>query len=192
MKRLTHRLIPLLVAVAAASTSSALMWEDYHSMSRFMEEGDSYTGEFDIRASGLGYDPVEHVITHATVGFSFSDGYYSGDRGREWVDVWIGADQLWDHEEVDGTHYYGFDWIWRGLSGSMLADLEDGVLQYTVFVEPNRGRRHGDVWLKEAKLEVWGDYAPDDREVPDGGSTFLMLCLGLLAMVGLRKRFARK
>ena len=40
------------------------------------------------------------------------------------MDVWLVFPHVWIHLEVDGTHRHGFDWIWCGLNGTMLTDLQ--------------------------------------------------------------------
>ena len=40
------------------------------------------------------------------------------------MDVWLESPRVWKHREVDGTHRHGFDWIWCGLNGTMLTDLQ--------------------------------------------------------------------
>jgi len=167
------------------------MWQDYDYVGVFLGEGQSHTGQFNITSGANGYDQDLHELPRARVGFSFSDGYWSGDSGREWVDVWLESSQVWNHREVDGTHRHGFDWIWRGLNGTMLTDLQDGVISYTVMVENRSDRRYNDVWFKEAKLNAWGNENPDSHGVPDSGASVLMLGIGLLSIFLLRQRTAR-
>ncbi len=186
-----YRALVLGAATALAPSSFGLMWQDYDYVGVFLGEGESYSGQFDITGSSNGYDQNLHELTHARVGFSFSDGYWSGDSGKEWVDVWLGSSQVWDHREVDGTHRYGFDWIWRGLNGTMLADLQDGIISYTVKVENRRDGKYNDVWLKEAKLKAWGNEIPDRHGVPDSGASVLLLGIGLLSAFLLKRRVTR-
>ena len=80
------------------------MWQDYDYVGVFLGEGQSHTGQFNITSGANGYDQDLHELTRARVGFSFSDWYWSGDSGREWVDVWLESSQVWNHREVDGTH----------------------------------------------------------------------------------------
>lgn len=189
--RITSRISALAIATILASSSFGLMWQDYENVGVFLGEGQSYTGQFNIASPSVGYDQSIHELTHARVGFSFSDGYWSGDSGREWVDVWLDSSQLWNHREVDGTHRYGFDWIWRGFNGNMLADLQDGVISYTVKVENRRDRRYNDVWFKEAKLKAWGNERPDGHGVPDSGASVFLLGIGLLSAMLLKKGLAK-
>jgi len=179
------------LGVILGAVSHALMWQDRDYVGVFLGEGQSYTGEFDIASPDAGYDPNQHEVTRARVGFSFSDGYRRGDRGGEWVDVWLESNQLWNDREVDGTHRYGFDWIWRGLSGTMLTDLQDGVLSYTVKVENRSDGRYNDVWLKQAKLKAWGQEVPSVHGVPDGGATIALLILALAILFLLGQQMAR-
>lgn len=174
-----------------AASSHGLMWQDYDYLGVFLEEGESYTGVFDLTTPDHGYDPNQHEITYARVGFSFSDGYRHGDSGGEWVDIWLDTNQLWNNKEVDGTHRYGYDWIWRGLNGVMLTDLQDGVLSYTVQVENRLDGKNNDVWLKQAKLKAWGQEVPDGHGVPDGGASIALFVLSLASLFLFGRRMAR-
>ncbi len=176
--------LSILTGLFIASSSYALMWQDYDYVGTFLEEGESYTGQFKIKAPVDTYDPAMHYVSHARVGFSFSDGYRRGDRGYEYVDVWMDSTKIFNNREVDGTHMYGFDWIWRGLGGSLIADLQDGILNYTVKVERRRDGYNNDVWFKEAKLKAWGG-----KKVPDSGSSMILLGLGMVCLFGLNRRF---
>ncbi len=190
LERFASKLVALATATMLISSSYGLMWQDYDYVSVYLGEGESYTGQFDITSSSGGYDQHLHELTHARVGFSFSDGYRSGDSGREWVDVWLDSSQIWNHREVDGTHRYGFDWIWRGLNGAMLADLQDGVMNYTVMVENRRDRRYNDVWFKEAKLKAWGNERPENHGVADSGASVWLLGISLLGAILFKKQVA--
>ena len=59
------------------------MWQDYDDVGVFHGEGQSHTGQFSITSGANGYDQNLHELTRARVGFSFSDGCWSGDSGRE-------------------------------------------------------------------------------------------------------------
>lgn len=190
MRVLFNRLLTLSCLVGVTSTASALMWEDYDRIGKFLREGQSYSGTFDLTDPGIGFDPLSHTVTNARIGFSFSDGYRRGDRGHEWIDAWVETNQLWNNKEVGGTHRYGYHWIWRGLNGAMIADLQDGVLNYTVAVERVNDRWNNDVWLKEAKIKVWGHESPG-HGVPDSGSTMVFLGIGLVAAIAFRKRLSK-
>ncbi len=187
--RTTVKILAIAAGLFMASSSYALMWQDYDYVGKFLREGESHTGQFKITAPVDTYDPSMHVVTSAKVGFSFSDGYYGGDYGYEFVDVWIDSTQIFDHVEVDGTHKYGFHWIWKHLNGSLIADLQDGILNYTVKVENYRDGKNNDVWFKEAKLKAWGEKRTGGGQpVPDSGSSVILLGLGMICLFGLNRR----
>ena len=73
----------------------------------------------------------------------------------------------------------------------MQTDLQDGVISHAVRVENRSDRRYNDVWVKEAKLNAWGNEIPDSHGVPDVGTSVLMLGIGLLSILLLRRRTAR-
>lgn len=171
-------------AVALSSTASALYWEDYDSIVVKLGEGQSYHGEFRIVAPVDTYNPAIHTVTSARVGFAFADD--ASDVG-EYVDIWIDASKIWNDLEVNGTHpAINFAWSWKWLSGSLLTQLQDGVLNYTVKIQ-NTPNGYGDTWLKAAHLKAWGEL----KQVPDSGSTLALFGLGLLGLVAARTRFAK-
>ena len=191
MNTAKNAITALLSGLFLAASANALMWEDYDYVGEWMTEGESYTGSFSITAPVDDYDPALHHVTSARVGFSFADSnddsYGRGGDGKEWVDVWIDATQIFDHVEVDGSRSGGFDWIWSGLNGFLVADLQDGMVNYTVQVENKRDGKRNDVWFKEAKLKAWGGY----KQVPDSGASLALLGLGMAFIVGIRKRVAK-
>ncbi len=190
---ITKKAITALIAgLALAGTANALMWEDYDYVGEWMTEGETYTGSFKIVAPVDTYDPTQHHVTDARVGFSFADSnndryHGSGADGMEWVDVWIDATKIFNNVEVDGSHSGGFDWIYSGLNGSLVADLQDGILNYTVRVENRNDGKRNDVWFKEAKLKAWGG----SKKVPDSGTSVTLLGLGLAFLAVIRKRMAK-
>ncbi len=189
--KLVRRIIAISGTLFITSSSFGLMWQDYDYVGTFLGEGQSYNGFFDLTSGSNGYDAGRHEISQASVGFSFSDGYRSGDSGREWVDVWLDTTKIWDDREVDGTHRYGFDWIWSGLNGTLLGDLQDGVMSYTIKLENKPDGYYNDVWFKEAKLKAWGSERPEGHRVPDSGSSIVILLMGLLGVFYLRQRVVK-
>ena len=73
----------LVAAVFLMSASFGSMWQDYDDVGFFHGEGQSHAGQFSITSGANGYDQNLHELTRARVGFSFSDGCWSGDSGRE-------------------------------------------------------------------------------------------------------------
>ena len=73
----------LVAAVFLMSASFGSMWQDYDDLGDFDGEWQSHTGQYSITSGANGYDQNLHELTRARVGLSFSDGYWSGDSGRE-------------------------------------------------------------------------------------------------------------
>lgn len=136
-----------------------------------------------------GFDPVLMEIIGATVKFAFAD---DGRDGAENAKIVVGGETLWSNQEVDGSHYnspYSYDWYQATLGTSLLADLQDGILNYSV------SALKGDFYLKEAAVYV--EYSPIDvpdngnLKVPDTGATLGMLGLGIATMFILRRQMLK-
>jgi hypothetical protein len=177
--------LAIAVAVSAATASAAnLVWTDvdlegpayrYLTANPSWYQTSYYESSFNILNDG--FNPATMDVSSAYVKFAFADDS-SSDSG-EWVDIKLGGNLRFDDVEVDGTWWnQAYDWVSGGLSGSFLADLQDGILTYKVKVVS------GDTYLKEAKLIAKGDYS----RVPDGGSTVALLGAGLLGLLALKRR----
>ena len=127
----------------------------------------SYTGMFTL----AGYNPAAETITYAHAEFTLWDLV-----GNESVKIDMGGDIL-THGSFFGTLSLGTDVInaWLVLDST-------GALSYTV------SRSSGglsEFWLKNAYLGA----ETVSRNVPDGGATSALLGLGMLLMVGVKRRF---
>ena len=182
------RSLGLLAATAVLLTArpaSAITWidEDNGDPLKFLRSWDpSYSSTFNILNDG--YNPLTMQVDSAVASFAFAD---DGDIGLEYVNVYLDGNLFINAQEVDGTHQnipVSYDWYHGGLSGTLLAGLQDGVISYTVTVTA------GDAYLKRAKLVAEGSYRTSETtSVPDGGSTALLLGFCLTGIVALR-RFA--
>jgi hypothetical protein len=182
MKRLSSLLLAAGL-LAAGTTAHALTWQDYDSIVKYMGEGSAHTGEFRILAPVDTYNPAIHHVTSARVGFAFADD--ASDVAEE-VDIWIDLTKIWNNLEVDGTHpAVNFDWHWQNLSGALLGDLQDGILNYKITIQNTSGG-YGDTWLKAAWLKAEGGY----KQVPDAGATLSLLGLALTLLGAARARRA--
>jgi len=183
---LTNRCKSLCLAVTAAfltltGTAFGITWvdEDYGDPLKFLHSGSpSYSSTFNILIDG--YDPNTMHVTSAVASFAFAD---DGDSYLEYVDIYLGGSLFLGDQEVDGTHDNipsSYDWYHGNLSGTMLANLQDGVISYQVTVTS------GDTYLKRAKLVAQGEY----NRVPEGGSTAVLLGSALvgIGILGRRQR----
>tara|TARA_B100000963_G_C22392889_1_gene565292 strand:- start:500 stop:748 length:249 start_codon:yes stop_codon:yes gene_type:complete len=73
----------LVAAVFLMSASIGSMWQDYDDAGDLDGEWQSHPGQDSITSGANGYDQNLHELTRARVSLSFSDGYLSGDSGRE-------------------------------------------------------------------------------------------------------------
>lgn len=213
MKLKTILSTALLAAVTASA--SALTWMD-----RLPESGNGpldflnekygrYDNSYDYSFSGVfniidaGFDPSMHVVNSIKVDFFFADDdprtrYSRGDAGEK-VDIYVGADsvngeqKIGNNIEVDGSHYnapYNYDKVSFDVTNTfgILDDMSNGYLRFRVKLDPYlsdyRNSRE-DTWLKIAKVTVEGS------KVPDAGSTLTIFGIGLLSIVGLRRRFSK-
>jgi hypothetical protein len=184
------RLFPCLAFMAGvillAPSASALTWvdEDNGDPLKFLRSWDpTYSSTFNILNDG--YDPTTMQVNSAVASFAFAD---DGDSTLEYVNVFIDGNLLINGQEVDGTHQnipVSYDWYSGNLSGSLLAGLQDGVISYSVTITS------GDAYLKRAQLVAEGSYRSTETSVPDGGSTALLLGLGLVGLVAARRHVRR-
>jgi VPDSG-CTERM motif len=173
------------VLLSLAQAASAITWidEDYGDPLKFLTSSSpSYSSTFNILYDG--YNPATMLVTSAVVSFGFADDSFDT---YEYVNVYLDGNLFIAGQEVDGTHQTiptSYDWYHGSISGTLLAGLQDGVINYTVTVTS------GDTYLKRAKLVAQGIYQPS-RSVPDGGATALLLGFGLAGLVALRRRSSR-
>lgn len=130
--------------------------------------GYEYSGLLDITTSG--FIPSTMVVTSATVSFSIYDLLQGGDGT-----VGITLDNALFISGVPVST----NWISAGVTGTFLSSLNvDGMLNYTVTVTD------GLVLLNESKLDAWGTVR---QAVPDGGTTLVLIGLGLIGLLAARK-----
>jgi len=115
----------------------------------------SYTGWFNILKDG--FDPVTMDVCSAVASFWFKDDSYSD--GEEKVDIDLGS------TDAPNGYYPIYGYLEKTVNigsseATLLADLQDGILSYTVTAVK------GDFYFKKAKLEACAC-----TKVPDGGSS---------------------
>lgn len=138
-----------------------------------------WTNTFNLLDAG--FDPLTMRIISATVSFAFAD---DSDSSKEYADVFVNGEKLWDHQEVDGNHNnspFSYDWYSTSLNSAAIAQLQDGLLDYSV------ARDGGDFYLKEASITVEADYT----KVPDSGTTLAMFGLGVASLIILRRQMKK-
>jgi len=131
----------------------------------------SYTGHFTL----AGYDSSLETITSALAEFTFGD--------------LVGSESFSVTMDGDGfVHGNIPDWsiITINLASSNSLSVLDstGILEYTVTLTSNG--RFDAFGMINAKLTA----ESAARSVPDAGATSLLLGLGVIAMIGARRRFA--
>lgn len=175
------------LAIAAffvvSNNATALTWthENNGDPLKFLNSNNpTYTSTFNILNAG--YDPNTMVVTAATAWFAFAD---DGDSQYEYVKVYLDGALFMGPIEVDGTHNNipaSYDWHSGTLSGSFLASLQDGIINYSVKVTS------GDTYLKRTKLVAEGYARPSESpRVPEGGATIVMLGMSLAGLAGLAR-----
>ena len=177
MKKLLKLLAITSVSFVLASAARAVTWTDDDPLNVFLTSSrhgnDTYSNTFNILDAG--YNPATQQVTSAVASFAFADN--ATDEG-EYVDILLDSTLIFNDLEVDGTSW-SYDWHSVNVSGSLLASLQDGVLNYTVKIDS------GDTYLKGAKLVAQGGA----RSVPDSSSTAVLVGLGLVSLFASRKRF---
>lgn len=182
--RILSAALATMASLALSSTASAITWIDEDNgdpLKRLTPSSPTYSSTFNILLDG--YDPTTMVVTSAEAWFAFADGE---NDAAEYVRIYLGSpySPFMGPIEVNGTHNNiptSYDWRHGSLSGSLLVDLQDGIINYRVTVTS------GDTYLKRAKLVAEG-YEIPRRNVPDGGSTAVLLGLGLLGMGTIARR----
>ena len=134
-----------------------------------------YSGEFDI--GQWGYNKDSQKVDSASVSFIFSDNVAPWkDDASETVNIDLGSSLYLGPIEINfPTSVNG------GVLGTVLADLQDGKLKYTI------NAKSGDFIVVSAALLV--DASPRPRNsVPDGGATAALLGLGLLGLSAVGRK----
>ena len=183
----------LLLAAVLATPAFAIDWTV--SMSggplAFLGNGSGQVSTYSntwANITSQGFNAASHVITSATVTFSFADDPYNNpDSSSEYVDIFVNGVQRANEQEVNGTHAAFANYTYNITDAATLAALASGPVGFQVKV----GSYGGDTYLKVASLTVTGQTRPPGggSGVPDGGSSVAILGLGLLALVGAGRRF---
>lgn len=179
MKLVTKLLLVCSLGLASAASAFAVTWTQDTPLDVYLQANDSYNGSFDLTLHG--YNPATSVISSAIASFAFRDDSQNDDE--EVVSISLNNTNLFNGD-VDGSGSTSatWDWVSLSLSGSVLASLQDGKINYTVHLNNTDGIN--DTYLREAKLVATGS----SRSVPDSGATLSMIGLGFTALVALRKR----
>lgn len=212
MKNISNRrIVPACIIAAgffgAANLSQATninCWEDsagaapldflYESYRTDTSADWSYSGTWDINDSG--FNSALYTVDSIKVWFSFADDSSTDDQ--EFVDISVGGNKYWNDLEVDGDHSNAptsYDTYMKSFDlnsdSGIFADLQsDGKLDYSVFIQDllsDSQYDREDTYLKVARMEACGTAKPRQNRVPDSGSTFLALGLGLLGLGGVRR-----
>ncbi len=205
MNPLLQRALAAAAIIASFSTAHSIsyVFTETHLEGKyayeFLSPGETYSNTWNI-SDNAGFS-TSLWFTGGKVEFWFSDD--SNHDTWDKVEIDIGNVNSWFNGDVDGHHtspysLNGFDLVSGPLDSSMLADVAfDGLLDYSVTSAYEYAWKsywvnswhHGsykkyykdwnDLYLKETRLTV---YAHDMTKVADGGSSFLLLGLGLLSL----------
>lgn len=134
---------------------------------------------FNLLSSG--FDPATMTILSATVSFAFAD---DGSDSWDYAKIVVGGSTLWNWQDVDGNHSnppYSYEWFTTSLSSSVISQLQDGIVDYSVQAQS------GDFYLKEAKIVA----EVGRLKVPDTGTTLGLLGLGIASIIALRRQMLK-
>ena len=160
------------LAVFAALTISAhaITYSDTDVFAQFLNQGQSYSGTFNI--ANKGFNPATETVTSAEAWFLVSDDI-DPLRG-EWVKFTIGNVDSYGPFEVDFLSVFG-----GSISGTALFDLNtDGILSYKIT------STSGDFWAFGADLHVHAEA----KNVPDAGTTAALLGASVIGIAILKRR----
>lgn len=170
----THMKKILLTAIACvgiAAIAHANTYTDNNPADVLLFAGNSsYTGQFTLS----GYNPAAETITSATATFSFL-----GDGFADSFNITMGGDSL-SHDTFFGSLVVGTS---NALNAWGILD-STGVLSYTVALTANSPWES--LLLTNANLKA----ESASRSVPDAGATSLLLGLGVIGILGAKRRFA--
>ncbi|MDQ8197024.1 VPDSG-CTERM sorting domain-containing protein [Pelagicoccus enzymogenes] len=197
MNLVRSTLAALLVAAAAATASATMTFTQFKSGSPldFLSSGGDtqYSSTFNNIKNGgtllstfLTANPNYEIVS-AIVEFGFAD---DGGDSYEYAKAYISGKFVklfGDHHnsndavEVDGSHDYGYSYRDGEIAEEDFGDLEDGIVEFKVKAD------QGDFYLKTAKITVEVD--KKSVEVPDSGSTLLLLgaALGVIGFIRRRR-----
>jgi hypothetical protein len=157
-----------------ANTASALTYVDNNPADVWLNPfHQSYTGQFNLL--GYGYNPAVEHIDSAVVTFTLWDLPVFG-FGESWK-IKIEGDLF-----QTGGNFSGTLNVSDSLSASLLGNLNtDGILDYTVTA------RCGEFWLANANLTA-ETVARKIPRTPDSGATAALVGMGMLSLLGLKRR----
>lgn len=160
-----------IACVAIAAVAHANTYTDNNPANVVLFAGNpSYTGQFTLD----GYNPAAETITSATATFSFW-----GDGFADSFNITMGGDSL-SHGTFFGSLVVGTS---NALNAWGILD-STGVLSYTVALTANSPWEF--LTLTNANLTA----ESASRSVPDAGATSLLLGLGVIGILGAKRRFA--
>ena len=164
MKKALLAIVGLLVAVSAHAT----FYSDNNPADVLLYSGNpSYTGQFTL----AGYNPAAETIVSAHADFSFLGIGYDSFK------ITIGSDTLTNGNFFGSTAVGDSNLsAWGILDGT-------GILSYTVSL--TTGNRLGLLLLTDAHLTA----ETKSRSVPDAGATSILLGLGVIGILGAKRRF---
>ena len=166
-------LLTAIASIAIAVGANANTYSDNNPANVWLNAfNPSYTGQFTL----AGYNPASETITSANAVFTFWDNSSRFDQGESFT-VTMAGDNL-SHGSFSGVLSLGDSVVnaWGILDST-------GVLSYTVSLTSNFGT---EFWLTNANLTAQST----SRSVPDAGATALLLGLGVIGILGAKRRFA--
>ena len=163
-KLLLSAIVSLLLAGSARANSYSDETSPYGLLS---QDNPTYTGQFTL----AGYNPAAETITSAAVEFTFL-----GLRPDSFKIV-MGGD-IFTHQS-----FFGALVVDSGLGVNAWGILDStGVLSYTVSLTGHSK------WLALIEADLTAETT--SRSVPDAGATSILLGLGVVGILGVKRRFA--
>ena len=170
-------LLTAIASIAIAAVAHANTYTDNNFDNTFLDaKNPSFTGQFTL----AGYNPAAETITSAVATFNF------GGLALDSFSITMSSDDL--------THgsFSGFVTVTGDISDSSNINAwgildSTGVLSYTVALTANS--RLESVWLINSNLTAQSD-SRGVSSVPDAGATSLLLGLGVIGILGAKRRFA--
>lgn len=141
--------------------------------------GSGYSDAGSIYSDIAGFVQGNYTIDSATLFFYFRDDTDPGNA-TESVTVSIDGSVFVNQQTIANGLFSIFG---GGATVGIMSSLSDGILSYEV------ARHAGDFYFDYARLEVTATLnTQPPTNVPDGGSTAILMGLGLLGFAGLRHR----
>lgn len=166
-------LLTAIASIAIAAVAHANTYTDNNPADVLLYAGNSsYTGQFTL----AGYNPAAETITSAVATFSFAG------IALDSFTITMGSDML-SHGSFFGSLVVGTS---NALNAWGILD-STGVLSYTVSLTANSP--WASLLLTNANLTAQSD-SRSVPSVPDAGATSLLLGLGVIGILGAKRRFA--